>query len=142
MGIAYLADTNVVSEMMRPRPHSGVYSHWQLKSAQIALAAITWHELLTGTFRLPVSRRRTAFESFLYDQLALTTPILPYDQSAAAWHAQERARLMQAGRYPSFPDGQIAAIAVTNNLILVTRNMTDFVDFADLRLENWFQETG
>lgn len=140
MGVIYLADTNIVSEMMRPQPHSGVSTHWQLNSAQIAIAAITWHELLTGIFRLPASRRRAAYESFLYDQLALATPILPYDQAAAVWHARERSRLIQTGHYPSFPDGQIAAIAATNNLILVTRNTVDFADFADLDLENWFQD--
>lgn len=35
-------------------------------------------------------------------------------------------------------DGQIAAIAVVNNLTLVTRNTDDFVDFAGLTVENWF----
>lgn len=140
MGVIYLADTNIVSEMMRPNPHSGVSTRWQFNGAQIAIAAITWHELLTGTFRLPTSRRRAAYESFLYDQLALVTPILPYDQAAAVWHARERSRLIQAGQYPSFPDGQIAAIAATNNLILVTRNTVDFADFADLDLENWLKD--
>ncbi len=38
---------------------------------------------------------------------------------------------------PPFVDGQIAAIAYVNNLILVTRNIEDFKNFADLKLENW-----
>jgi predicted nucleic acid-binding protein len=37
-------------------------------------------------------------------------------------------------------DAQIAAIARTNNLILVTRNTADFKHFADLKLQNWFAE--
>jgi tRNA(fMet)-specific endonuclease VapC len=66
-------------------------------------------------------------------------PVLPYEKSAAEWFAQERARLTQIGRPPSYPDGQIAAVAAVNNLILVTRNTADFAHFAGLRLENWFE---
>jgi tRNA(fMet)-specific endonuclease VapC len=36
------------------------------------------------------------------------------------------------------PDGQIAAIAKVNGLILVTRNISDYQEFLDLRIENWF----
>ena len=63
--------------------------------------------------------------------------ILPYDESAADWHAAERARLVSAGKTPSFADGQIAAIAKTNDLILVTLNLADYADFRDLALEDW-----
>ncbi|MBE2201579.1 MAG: type II toxin-antitoxin system VapC family toxin [Anaerolinea sp.] len=141
MGMIYLADTNIVSEIMRPQPDSFVYAYWQARNSEIAITSVTWHELLVGTLRLPASIRRTAFSSFLHEQVMSIIPILPYDQAAAAWHAQERARLMQIGRTPSFPDGQIAAIAATNNLILVTRNTADFANFANLRLENWFDPT-
>ena len=64
--------------------------------------------------------------------------VLPYDGKAALWHAEERARLTAQGRTPPYVDGQIAAIAKTNDLTLVTRNTSDFVHFADLRVENWF----
>lgn len=40
-------------------------------------------------------------------------------------------------RSPPFVDGQIAAIAYVNDLILVTRNTEDFSNFSDLKLENW-----
>lgn len=65
--------------------------------------------------------------------------ILPYDERAAEWHASERARLIALGRTPSFVDGQIAAIAKVNSLILVTRNMSDFKEFSGLKLKNWHQ---
>jgi len=38
---------------------------------------------------------------------------------------------------PSFVDGQIAAIAKVNGLVLVTRNSSDFKKFSGLQLENW-----
>jgi tRNA(fMet)-specific endonuclease VapC len=65
--------------------------------------------------------------------------VLPYDREAALWHSEERARLTSQERTPPFIDGQIAAIAVVNNLTLVTRNTDDFVDFAGLTVENWFE---
>ena len=64
-------------------------------------------------------------------------PVLPYEARAAEWHAAERARLMAAGKTPAFADGQIAAVAITNGLILVTGNRPDFADFADLQTMDW-----
>ncbi len=49
----------------------------------------------------------------------------------------ERARLAAHGRTLPFVDGQIAAIAQTNNLVLVTANAADFRDFAGLTIEDW-----
>jgi tRNA(fMet)-specific endonuclease VapC len=63
--------------------------------------------------------------------------ILPYDERAAEWHAKERARLTALGQIASFVDGQIAAVARVNGLILVTRNTPDFEKFSGLKLENW-----
>jgi tRNA(fMet)-specific endonuclease VapC len=63
--------------------------------------------------------------------------VLPYDQRAADWHAEERARLERAGKTPSFVDGMIAAIAVSNGLVLVTRNIKHFRGIRGLDLERW-----
>ena len=64
-------------------------------------------------------------------------PVLDYDHEAADWHARQRARLVAAGQMPPFVDGQIAAIAHVNDLILVTSNDRDFEKFQGLRLERW-----
>jgi tRNA(fMet)-specific endonuclease VapC len=68
--------------------------------------------------------------------------ILNYDLKDAQWHAQERARLSKMGKTPAFIDGQIASIAYSNNLILVTNNVSDFEFFNDLTVENWFVSSG
>ncbi|MCF7996184.1 MAG: hypothetical protein K9L32_01455 [Chromatiaceae bacterium] len=39
---------------------------------------------------------------------------------------------------PAYTDLQIAAIAATNGLVLVTRNLDDFRAFEGLAMENWF----
>jgi tRNA(fMet)-specific endonuclease VapC len=62
---------------------------------------------------------------------------LSYDDVAAEWHGRERARLEESGRTPPFVDGQIAAIAHTQSLTLVTANTKDFERFADLETADW-----
>jgi len=89
-----------------------------------------------------VSKKRTRLESFLFDVLQPTIPILPYDSKAAKWHGEEWARLAADGRPPSFADGQIAPIATTNDLTLVTRNTSDFALFQGITVENWMEEAG
>jgi tRNA(fMet)-specific endonuclease VapC len=49
----------------------------------------------------------------------------------------QRARLAAAGNSAPFVDGQIAAIAKVNRLILVTRNVNDFSMFSGLKVQNW-----
>ncbi|MFP4226485.1 MAG: VapC toxin family PIN domain ribonuclease, partial [Desulfobacterales bacterium] len=83
------------------------------------------------------SKQRNYLESFLENVIRQNIDILPYDEKAAQWHALNRARLSAEGKTPSFVDGQIAGIAYTNGLILVTRNMSDFRIFPDLQIKNW-----
>lgn len=99
-----------------------------------ALPAPAWHELLYGCARLPSGRRQREIEEYLLEVVAPSFPILPYDEAAAAWHGHERARLESFGRSAPFVDGQIAAIAVTHALTLVTRNARDFGAFAGLQV--------
>ena len=102
------------------------------------MAATTWHDLMYGVIRLPDSQRRAALEQYLFEVVQRQVPILPYDAEAAAWFAFERARLSEAGLAPPYADGQIAAVAATNDLILVTRNVADFERYSSLKIENWF----
>lgn len=139
MGLIYLADTNVVSEMMRAFPNQALQAKWEKNENEMVISSITWHELLTGIYRLPRSKRRTGYENFLHKYVEELLRILPYDQTAAKWHASERTRLIQLGKTPSYIDGQIAAIAVINDLVLVTRNVKDFLNFDSLSVENWFE---
>ena len=137
MTLKYLLDTNVVSEPLRPNPATRVLSSLRRHEGELAIPSIVWHELQFGCLRLPKSRRRTAIERYLHDVVLASFPILDYDRAAAEWHAQERARLAAAGRTPPFIDGQIAAIARVNELLLVTSNRVDFAGFKGLRLASW-----
>lgn len=137
MSAKYLLDTNVLSEPLRPAPDPKILERLHTHQAQLATASIVWHELLFGCYRLPVSAKRAAIENYLLQVVAPSVEILPYDESAAEWHAVERARLTHTGKTPSFADSQIAAIAKTNDLILVTLNTPDYSDFQGLDIEDW-----
>ena len=134
----YLLDTNIISEPIRPQPNPKVLARIQEYRREIATASVVWHELLFGCQRLPESRKRRMLEIYLHDVVEQTIPILPYAKAAAEWHAQERARLSLAGASPAFADGQIAAIANSHGLIVVTANVVDFANFKGLTIENWF----
>ncbi len=114
-----------------------VYQSLREHRGKVAIATVVWHELLFGLDRLPDSRRKRALKIYLRQIVEATMPILSYDRAAAEWHARQRARLAAIGRTPSFQDGQIAAIARSNNLILVTANRSHFEVFEGLSIENW-----
>ena len=84
-----------------------------------------------------VSRKREMLEAYLEDVIFRSMDILPYDERAAEWHAEQRSKLSLHGKMPSFVDGQIAAITRVNDLILVTRNAQDFKLFDNFRILNW-----
>jgi len=137
VNLKYLLDTNVVSEPLRPEPNFGVLRRLRRHEEEIAIPSVVWHELRFGSERLPLSRRREAIEKYLEEVVLATIPILDYDREAAEWHARERARLTARGGTPPFADGQIAAIARTHDLILVTFNDADFRRFQGLRVQTW-----
>lgn len=133
----YLLDTNVLSEPVKPKPNEAILSRWRENADRICTAAPVWNELLYGCYRLPITKRRAKFELYVREILEPSLVILPYDERAADWHAAERARLGGAGKTPPFRDGLIAAVARSQDLILVTRNVRDFAAYEGLSIEDW-----
>jgi tRNA(fMet)-specific endonuclease VapC len=133
----FLLDTSIVSAPMQKTPNLRVLAQLEAHGASSAIASPVWHELLFGCRRLPRGRRRTELEAYLDEVVSTTLPVLPYDELAAAWHAAERARLETAGKAAPFVDGQIAAVAATRELTLVTTNVADFRYFRGLRIVDW-----
>jgi tRNA(fMet)-specific endonuclease VapC len=137
VNLKYLLDTNVVSEPLRSNPAAAILRRLRRHEGETAIAATVWHELQFGCARLPRSRRKAAIERYLEEVVLASFPILDYGRAAAEWHAVERARLEAAGKTPPFVDGQIAAIASVNDLVLVTSNKSDFRGFRGLRVQSW-----
>jgi tRNA(fMet)-specific endonuclease VapC len=139
VSLRFLLDANVLSEPLKLVPHPAVLAQVEEYRALSATASPVWNELVYGCRLLPQSKRRRTIEQYLWGTLAPVLSILSYDTRAAEHHAAERARLGLAGKTPPFVDGQIAAIAVTNDLTLVTRNEDDFEAFEGLRIQNWWK---
>ncbi len=133
----YLLDTNALSEPMKSTPSVAVMARLKRHRGEVAIAAPSWNELWFGTYRLPASAKRRKLEMYFRQLGASGLPVLPYDARAAEWHAHQRARLTLLGKTPSYIDGQIAAVAVVNDLVLVTANVADFRVFDGLRIEDW-----
>ena len=137
MKLKYLLDTNVVSEPALERPSSKIVERLKAEASGCAIAAPVWHELKYGVSQMPRGKRRTALEAYLSDVVHGSFPILPYDETAAAWHGVERARLEKLGKPAPFVDGMIAAIAFVNGLQVVTENTKDFRKFKGLGVTSW-----
>jgi tRNA(fMet)-specific endonuclease VapC len=137
VSLTFLLDTSIVSVPVMKEPSKRVLRKLEQNGANCAISAPVWHELVYGMSRLPAGKKRVALEAYLHDVVRTAFPILPYDDIAAEWHGRERARLEEDGRTAPFIDGQIAAIAHTQGLTLVTANTKDFHRFAGLETVDW-----
>ncbi|MGL6134314.1 MAG: type II toxin-antitoxin system VapC family toxin [Prochlorococcaceae cyanobacterium] len=134
----YLLDTNVVSELRKPRPHGAVLAWLDgVDDANLHLATVTLGEIQAGIelTREQDPGKASELESWL-DLVSLSYNVLPMDGSAfRCW-----ARLMHRQSNTLYEDAMIAAIAKVNHLTVVTRNGADFKTF-EVPLLNPF-ETG
>jgi toxin FitB len=132
----YLLDTNVVSELRRPRPHGGVIA-WlnHQEEQQLFLSAVTLGELQAGLERTRRQDRSKAsdIESWA-DQLAASYQILPMDTPCF----REWGRIMDRTPDKLLEDAMIAATARVHQLIVATRNEKDFRQL-DVRILNPFK---
>ena len=141
--MAFLLDTNVVSETVRPLPRRSVLDWIEAQNpSDLFLAAQTMGELVRGVRKVREQERRERFERWIEQDLArqFDGRILPFDgRTAAIW-----GRLMgdgdRAGRRPAAADAHIAAVAIQHELILVTRNVRDFARFDLQLLDPWREE--
>lgn len=125
----FLLDTNVLSELMRPKPAIKVQNWFGLQqNAAYFVSAITRAEILLGIALLPSGKRRdslaSAAEQMFNEDFAGRT--LPFDGTCAAEYALLVAERTRRGHPISTEDGQIAATALSHDLSLATRNVKDF----------------
>ncbi len=134
----FLVDTNVVSELIRPRPYLPLVRRLLSTDPAVLFASeITRYELRYGAAIHPQSS--VVWEKVQREILPLPT-WLPVDEKVALAAADLRAALRKSGQGIEMPDGILAATASVYDLVLVTRNVRHFRNVPGLAVENWFSD--
>jgi len=130
--MAYLFDTDAISEVLKPRPAAG-YVTWlaAIPREEQFTSAVVVGELYNGAFRSSAAARH--LENVEKRVLPAVT-VLSYDVAAARVYGQVRAHLESAGRPLADADLQIAATALVHDLELVTGNVKHFRRVPGLRI--------
>ncbi|MBI2565807.1 MAG: type II toxin-antitoxin system VapC family toxin [Candidatus Schekmanbacteria bacterium] len=131
--MAYLFDTDAISELWRPRP-SPPYLEWvaTVHREEQFISAVSVGELYKGAFKSP------AKDKYLSIIEAHTLPlftVLPYDTKVARVYGEIRAMMEIEGKVVADPDLQIGATALCFGLALVTGNIKHFQKIPGLMLE-------
>ena len=124
-----ILDTNVLSEFMRAVPNPAVMN-WivQQVASEIFVTTITQAEIYYGLALLPMGKRRSDMERAVQQMFEQDFPerILSFDSAAALKYAKLASFRRQIGKPIAQADAQIAAIALSKNAVLATRNISDF----------------
>ena len=132
----YLLDTNVVSELRRPRPDGAVLD-WiaDVPAEQLFVSAVTIGEIQAGVeiTREQDEAKAQELETWL-DKVLVSYGVLPMDAPAF----REWARLMRRRSDTMSEDAMIAATAIVHRLTVVSRNVSDF-DQLGVELQNPFK---
>jgi predicted nucleic acid-binding protein len=135
-----LLDTNVISELMRPKPEPRVLA-WAngLDPEAVAITAMNEAEILHGLARLPVGQRQLQLQQSWEDLVTelFSGRILPFTSEAAHWYAAVLRQRERLARPMATADAVIAATALTHRVPLATRNVDDFEGIDLMVINPW-----
>ncbi len=138
--MSVLLDTNVLSELLRPRPEASVLAWFAGRAGQDdAISSVTQAEMSLGARLLPAGKRRQQLEQALRLMFEedFAGRVWPFDAEAAVAYADIVAKRRTLGRPISQFDAQIAAIARARHASIATRNIGDFADCGVTLIDPW-----
>lgn len=141
--MTYLLDTCTLSELVLPRPNTGVMRFFANTGPDDAgLSVMTVGELVKGVDELPAGKRRTTLSDWVHQQLLPTyrDVILGVDEPIATLWGRMLSASKRAGRPGDMVDLLIAATAIQHGLTIVTRNEKDFLRTGAKLLNPWADE--
>ena len=133
----YLLDTNIISELRKPKPHGAVLEWYQnIPDEDLRISAVSIGEIQAGIELTREQDRKKADSLELWlQQVSSAHNILPMKGSTfRLW-----AKLMRSQSNTVREDAMIAATAIEQQLIVVTRNIKDFKRFK-VKLFNPFED--
>ena len=134
---AFLLDTNVVSELVRPAPNPGVL-RFLSNEGDFWLSVITLHELAYGAALIRDSVRRTRIEGWIEAiKSRFAGRLIGIDGPIAEWAGRARAAAAANGRVITPLDSLIGATAQIRALTVATRNTRDFEPLAVVAVNPW-----
>jgi predicted nucleic acid-binding protein len=140
--MAWLLDTNVVSELNRPRPDRRVISFLESKVDSLFISSVTLAEIRFGIERATDLESRDALQRWLDGTIRpmFRNRVLEISEDVMLrWRIIVETGRKSGWTYPE-PDLLLAAIAVEHDLVLVTRNVRDFVQLELTVLNLWMDE--
>ncbi|KMO14936.1 type II toxin-antitoxin system VapC family toxin [Methylobacterium indicum] len=135
--IRYLLDTNIISNLVKPRPSESLLA-WMAtqRDDDLFIASMTIAEVQRGTLEKAPGRKRDALAQWFSGAegpwALFAGRILPFDSKAGLIWARMMADGKNAGRPRSALDTIIAAVAEANGCVVVTDNEKDFIGLAVL----------
>lgn len=129
----YLLDTNTCIRYLNQRSQAVIRKLRSLADQDIAVCSLVKAELFAGAGKSNDPARTLAKQQFFLNRFVS----LPFDDAAAAVYGPMRARLEQHGITIGSLDMLIAAIALANDLIVVTHNTGEYSRIVGLKIEDW-----
>ncbi|MFG1433008.1 PIN domain-containing protein [Xanthobacter sp. V2C-8] len=127
----YLLDTNIISNVVKPKPSETLLGWWaEQRDENLFIASLTVAEIRRGILEKPRGKKRDALDAWFGGaegpQVLFAGRILPFDDKAGMIWARLMADGKAAGRPRSGLDMIIAAVAGANDCVVVTDNEKDF----------------
>ncbi len=130
----YLLDTDICIYLIKSKPTSVIQRLQEVANEEVAISTVTLFELQYGVEN---SQHREQASKALSHFIGSIHHVLPVDEVAAAYAAKIRADLKRKGKPIGPYDELIVAVALANDLILVSNNTREFERVNGLSLENW-----